>query len=121
MTNPVRSEEIIHLARSLYEMLIGLPLSEAEADLEDCRKILWVAAFSGVGLADVAAHHGRTAAAREMAERLGVLPLLTIEAVLQEARFGLYINAFGRDPGSRFGGFLAAHVATADADPGVKH
>lgn len=106
------------VARALYGHLLGVDLAEAEAIVEDARKIVWVTHFSGAPIQEVAELYSRSERALRLALPLVAYSLLEAEAVIGEMRFALYVNAFGRDPSSRFGSQFAAAAERAELDAG---
>lgn len=97
-------------ALQLYPLLIGLGLKAAEEAIEDARKIVWVTQFSGERRDAVAVLYARSAVADAVAGALEGRSLLEVEDILQELRFGLYVNAYGALEGSRFGAMMQAAI-----------
>lgn len=104
------------VARALHERLVSLDMKQAEEAIEDARKVIWVSAFSGASTSAAAQIYARSPVATAMAADLAGRTLLQIEEVLQELRFGLYMNAFGAIPGTRFGALVTEAIERGDVD-----
>lgn len=107
--NPA-AERVTATARVLYQQLIALDMKAAEDAIEDARKILWVSHFSGSPRSAVVELYARAPIAGTLASDLEGRSLLEIEAILQELRFALYVNAYGCLENTRFGAALKAHL-----------
>lgn len=95
-------------AHAMLAIFGGVDMKTAEEAVEDIRKVLWMAAFSGAGIEEVFAAFGRHPIAKTLAMEMSDLTLLTVEDILQEARFGFYVGAYSNDPNSRFGKLVAS-------------
>lgn len=102
-------------ARQLYAHLVGLGLKEAEEAIEDARKIVWVAAFSGHPREAVSVLYARSRPADALSVDLHSRSLLEVEDILQELRFALYINSYGHQGETQFGAMMAAAMGTQKA------
>lgn len=102
------------IARLLYARLLALDIKQAEEAIEDARKIMWVSTFSGASRSAASELYARTPIAAVLAADLEGRSLLEVEAILQELRFALYVNAYGAMPETRFGSLMSAAVDRAD-------
>lgn len=107
--------DVKHASLRLHARLAGLGLSEADAVAADVRRVLWVKAFTGAPLAHVVEQHAHSSLAAEIAAELSDLSVVAVDVILDDLRFGLYVNAFGTEPSSRFGTLLAEAVDQAEA------
>ena len=103
-------DECTELARIIFPTFQGTRLADAEDVIENIRRLLWMHAFSGAPFDELYQHYGRFPLAKEIGERLSGFSLLTVEAVLQELRFGLYVPSFATVKGSRWNRLLASRA-----------
>lgn len=96
------------VARKLYDHLLSLDLKRAEEAVEDARKITWACHFGGAPLAAVEDCYAPSPQATALAAGLAGHTLLEVEAILQELRFALYVNAYGALENTRFGALMRA-------------
>ncbi|MFG1402339.1 hypothetical protein [Xanthobacter sediminis] len=74
------------VARTLFGLLLGLDLKQAEEAVEDARKIAWICHFSGNSWETLEACYARSPQASAVATGLIGHRLLDAEAILQELR-----------------------------------